>query len=841
MARTIPKTGNASYRALAAAAALLMALVSPAAATPPGRTFWVADSFGHDTVPWDQCSPDNPFKTLDHARLEIRAYRAAGHNNPHNIVVNIAGGVYHLTQPVVFTSEDSGWANLPIQYQSWNPNRPGMNDNDDVLFSGGVELHGWKTMWAPNGVLAYVCAIDPNVKEIRDLWVNNQRMVRARFPNIQICTVGPNGYANSTTPPCPNLGFLQVKDVAAPLVNLQKVQRVTVHVVDSSGPIPVPIGDNDPTHNIWSRVEVIAHRLFVNPHQRVTSGLFNSLTEAALDFSITQVPTGQPAPNDLQDLGALGPFRWQGWQSVSPPPSAVYQFRFLEVSGENDVTLPTEEGGPRGPVTQVFLTNDLAFLDQDREWFFDPNTHELWLKLCQSPSDSGASVVAPVTQQLLMLDRTSYLRFNGLDWAYTHQPMPTQANGITLGYTTTQQGLKWLDGEQPYRYEHNNVVLPAIDLRGAFDCRLTRCRVAHTGGSALVIGTETVQATDVCIESHNDTIDNCEVFDVGGHGVYIGDDFGMRPGTWGTTPSDLWPDPSEANAVVNSKIDKFGVIYKDSVGVYLGHTRDSMVVNNEISSGNWAAMVVGDLLHAHQWKPPTNPPPPCSPNIVRPQTSEGTLIQRNNIHHNMLKLHDGGLYMQGSHIPSVRSGLLATLEGNYIHDTVLNPYLNYVTDNVVGLYFEAGCNGWVVRNNYVEHLQRPFFFNHQSKYTATGCVAEPSIFKCSDNSNIFGQSSWPVNWDENCGGYHHYFDGQSWQSGLPNYWLDAATGAYGGYAVCRGSNGMPENANIRVTSPLPSNHPIIVNAGPGDRNWFYPHVQERIHPTPVCGSADQIQ
>lgn len=45
------------------------------------------------------------------------------------------------------------------------------------------------------------------------------------------------------------------------------------------------------------------------------------------------------------------------------------------------------------------------------------------------------------------------------------------------------------------------------------------------------------------------------------------------------------------------------------------------------------------------------------------------------------------------------------------------------------------------------------------------------------------------------------------------------------------------NANIQIYAPLSSSHPIIVNAGPDDPLWFYPHVQRQIHRTPFCGGA----
>lgn len=111
----------------------------------------------------------------------VRRYKQA--HGPQTILVRIAGGLYQLTGPVVFTAEDSGWENMPIQYVAWNPDFFDNPYQDDVLFSGGIVVGGWQPAVTPFGVQAYVSQ-QLDVVEIRDLWVNNCRMVKARFPNV---------------------------------------------------------------------------------------------------------------------------------------------------------------------------------------------------------------------------------------------------------------------------------------------------------------------------------------------------------------------------------------------------------------------------------------------------------------------------------------------------------------------------------------------------------------------------------------------------------------------------------------------------------------------------------
>lgn len=58
------------------------------------------------------------------------------------ITVVFEPGVYPLSQPVVFTPEDSGTAERPIVYQgATEPRYPG---GPEVVISGGRQITGWK-------------------------------------------------------------------------------------------------------------------------------------------------------------------------------------------------------------------------------------------------------------------------------------------------------------------------------------------------------------------------------------------------------------------------------------------------------------------------------------------------------------------------------------------------------------------------------------------------------------------------------------------------------------------------------------------------------------------------
>jgi hypothetical protein len=130
---------------------------------------------------------------------------------------------------------------------------------DDVLITGGVRLTDWTSL----GLGLYSAPLPTGHKPIRDLWVNGQRMIRARFPNVPACDTTQNPYAHPNASPCMDAGYLRVLTVDAISSEGQKYQRVTARTADGS---TVPDASN------WAQVEVSATRFYVNPHQRVLSG-----------------------------------------------------------------------------------------------------------------------------------------------------------------------------------------------------------------------------------------------------------------------------------------------------------------------------------------------------------------------------------------------------------------------------------------------------------------------------------------------------------------------------------------------------------------------------------------
>jgi hypothetical protein len=538
-------------------------------------------------------------------------------------------------------------------------------------------------------------------------------------------------------------------------------------------------------------------------------------------------------------------------------------------------------------------------------------------ELCHNPDDAHDSVVIPVATQLLVIDRAHDLDFFGLDWAHTYQPLPTMGDGITPGYAAVQTGIPWNDQS----IDQNNITSAAITMLGAQNVGFRACRVAHTGGTGIIVGTKEVDGG--FYESNSCQISQGEFFDLGAHGVYVGDEFAHADVAWHKYDhSDAGHDPTNWVFVERCKIQNYGVVYRDSVGIYFGHTRDIKVADDEVSYGNYDGIVAG-TGQVHHLDPAALPPhrnpgdPVCDVfPITVPQQTEGTKINRCDIHHVMLQHTDGGaIYMQGSHLKSEPYASHANpspgdngrqfsgeINGNWIHDIVLNPFLNHVADDSQSpptplgysgqytchaFYFEAGSDGWHPQGNYIERVQGPYTFaTYGFRDSGGACRSIPSAIQC-DGGIRWQQPTWPQDW--------HYLSlnhdsttatcdkvyiipGQQWSSGgNPNYWLYAPGGGYGDYisgwqigtgphtppngygypnntalsglggmhAITRFSGETGSVGNVLVTGPgqeVDGIDHIIRLAGPGDDlpGWFFPDAKKQIHRRYICSQSEPL-
>ncbi len=154
----------------------IFVLTIPAVAAP--STFYVSPD-GDDADPG---TIDQPFATLDQARLAVRSRLTAGISE--DIWVYLRGGVYRIESPIVFDPQDSAPPGFFVHYVAYEDERP--------VISGGRLIDGW-TDHGDGTWTTTVPGVATGDWTFREIFVNGQRRQRARHPNSGFLYVaGPN-------------------------------------------------------------------------------------------------------------------------------------------------------------------------------------------------------------------------------------------------------------------------------------------------------------------------------------------------------------------------------------------------------------------------------------------------------------------------------------------------------------------------------------------------------------------------------------------------------------------------------------------------------------------------
>ena len=108
-------------------------------------------------------SPARPFATLARAQAAVRTL-----NHDRDVVVQLADGVYRLTEPLRFTVADGGQAGHLVRWEAADGAKP--------VISGGSMVTGWQLADAAKGIWA---ADIPRGIDPRQIWVNDRLARRA--------------------------------------------------------------------------------------------------------------------------------------------------------------------------------------------------------------------------------------------------------------------------------------------------------------------------------------------------------------------------------------------------------------------------------------------------------------------------------------------------------------------------------------------------------------------------------------------------------------------------------------------------------------------------------------
>ncbi|MFN3165969.1 MAG: right-handed parallel beta-helix repeat-containing protein [Phycisphaeraceae bacterium] len=136
----------------------------------------------HVSTLGDDANPgtaDRPCKTLHRAQAVVRRHRAAGANEPIDVLIH--PGRYELDRPLVLGPRDSGSADAPVTWRAADP-------DDKPRISAGRRITG---QWRPSDRPGVWFIDVPGTKRdddgggwnFRQLFVDGERATRARFPN----------------------------------------------------------------------------------------------------------------------------------------------------------------------------------------------------------------------------------------------------------------------------------------------------------------------------------------------------------------------------------------------------------------------------------------------------------------------------------------------------------------------------------------------------------------------------------------------------------------------------------------------------------------------------------
>ncbi len=119
-----------------------------------------------------EVSPNGDLTSIEEARDKIRSLRKA-QADPQSYIVDIQPGEYFVTEPVVFSPQDSGTKEHPITYRAVK--------EGTVILHGGRKISEWRQegpLW-----IAQLPQVRNRTWSFSSFWIDGQRRQPARTPN----------------------------------------------------------------------------------------------------------------------------------------------------------------------------------------------------------------------------------------------------------------------------------------------------------------------------------------------------------------------------------------------------------------------------------------------------------------------------------------------------------------------------------------------------------------------------------------------------------------------------------------------------------------------------------
>ena len=417
------------------------------------------------------------------------------------------------------------------------------------------------------------------------------------------------------------------------------------------------------------------------------------LRVAAVDDTVTEITLKEPLPVLLTAGEQAELVVYQNW-SITRMPVMAAEGANLRVShpagwiGHGDATTTS-------PDKPCFVENAPAFVDVPGEWYLDRNVGTVLYQAAPGEDPNQALFIAPRLELLLSVEGDAgapvlNLHFEGLSFAHAEWPLPEFGYvGIQAGHYGTSMAAR-------------TYVLPgAVKFSRAENCGMTRCCIAHTGASGIVLG---AACRDI-------TILQCDLEDIGGTGIMVGwrgdalDQNGQLYGEGSLSADWLAPDlvPTN-NMVAECALRRCGAVNYGCVGVFDAFCDGTRIRHNDISDMPYTGISVGFRWDSSE------------------TTQRNSVVEFNHVHNVMKMLADGGAIYTLGYQPGT------VLRGNLLHDVHRSAFAHGGAPNN-GIFFDQGSKGFLVEDNIIYNTSgEPIRFNQTSQENLTF------------NNNSFGTS-----------------------------------------------------------------------------------------------------